>query len=691
MKNIICVVQARMSSSRLPGKVMYEINNLPILWYVINQLKFSKLISRIVIATSIDKTDDVIERFCLDNGVEVFRGDLNNVLSRFYYIAKQYNAEHLIRITADCPLIDPSIVDRCIIKYFDMGVDYLSNTHPPTFPDGYDCEVFSYDTLNRIYNNASLSAEFEHVTYYIRNHKEEFMSGNLCNDEDFSKIRLTLDEKLDFELISLLINRFYKQGSFIKFEDVVKLIKSNPDLFEINKLFSRNEGLLKSLKVDKMNKINFKNSEEYRKKVHQIIPGGAHTYSKGDDQFPQLSPAAIKRGKGAYIWDLDNNRYLDCSMGLTSVSLGHAYEPVLDKVREVLELGVNFQRPSFLELETAEKFLDLVPQHDMIKFGKNGSTVTTAAVKLARGFTGRKLVAFPYDHPFYSYDDWFIGKTQCNRGIPKEIKELSVTYKADDLESLNDLFNKYPNQIACVISEPEKNFGIAPDYLEKAINLTHKNGALYIADEMITGFKTHFPGSIVKFNVTPDMATWGKGIANGFSFCALTGTKDVMNVGGITTTGAEKLFLISTTHGGETHALAAAMATIDEFIKNNVVKHIHTVGSEIIKKTREIIENNKLSEYIKITDSNWQPLFLFHNPTKQIDNGYRTLFMQEMIQNNVLFQGIFQPCFSHTSEEIKLFLEAFQNSCDVYKMALENGWESYLIGEPTKPVFRKYL
>jgi len=157
--------------------------------------------------------------------------------------------------------------------------------------------------------------------------------------------------------------------------------------------------------------LNFSKSNVYRKKIHQLIPGGAHTYSKGDDQFPQYSPAAIAYGKGAYVWDIDNNKFLDCSMGLTSVSLGHAYEPVLRRVSDELSKGVNFQRPSYIELEMAEKFLSLIPCHDMIKFAKNGSSVTTAAVKLARSFTGKKYVAFPGDHPFYSYDDWFIGKT----------------------------------------------------------------------------------------------------------------------------------------------------------------------------------------------------------------------------------------------------------------------------------------
>lgn len=229
-----------------------------------------------------------------------------------------------------------------------------------------------------------------------------------------------------------------------------------------------------------MNHINnFTESDKFRSKIHDLIPGGAHTYSKGDDQFPQLAPAAISHGKGAYVWDIDNNKYLDCSMGLTSVSLGHAYEPVLDRIKQELDKGVNFQRPAFIEMEMAERFLSLVPQHDMIKFGKNGSLVITAAVKLARAYNGRKLVAFPRDHPFYSYDDWFIGQTACDKGVPSEYKSLTVTYMSDDPGSLEKLFDQYPGQISCVISEPERCVDEFVN-LHQIIAITQKHGALFI-------------------------------------------------------------------------------------------------------------------------------------------------------------------------------------------------------------------
>ncbi|MCS6808538.1 MAG: glutamate-1-semialdehyde 2,1-aminomutase [Bacteroidota bacterium] len=447
---------------------------------------------------------------------------------------------------------------------------------------------------------------------------------------------------------------------------------------------------------------NFTKSNEYRSVIHDLIPGGAHTYSRGDDQFPALSPAAISHGKGAYVWDIDGNKYLDCPMGLTSVSLGHAYEPVLERVRAELAKGVNFQRPSYIEREMAETFLSLVPQHQMIKFAKNGSTVTTAAVKLARGYTGRKLIAFPGDHPFYSFDDWFIGKTPCNLGVPDEISALSVTYKGCDIDSLRELFNQYPGQIAAVITEPERNacgngcgcpYGKeAPKrFLQEAIELAHNEGALFIVDEMITGFKTHFPGTIVKYGIEPDLTTWGKGIANGFSFCALTGRKEVMELGGIRNKGAEKLFLISSTHGGETHAIAAGLATISEFMKHNVVAHNHAIGERFIARNREVIARHGLSDYIEVVPAQWMPIMIFKDANGEVSSGLRTLVMQEMIARGVLFQGAFVPCFSHTEDDVEFFAEAMGETLEVFVRALENGFEQYLVGEPVKPVFRKVL
>jgi glutamate-1-semialdehyde aminotransferase/spore coat polysaccharide biosynthesis protein SpsF (cytidylyltransferase family) len=693
---VICITQARFGSSRLPGKVLKKIGGRTLLEIHLERASRAREINGILVATTLEPEADKIVEIAEAAGLKIYRGSTDDVLDRFYQAAKPENPDYVVRITSDCPLIDPELIDLMVKRCVEGAYDYCSNTLKPRYPDGMDVEVMKFSALEKAWKEASLESEREHVTPYIWKNstyfsKKAFESFSVEPVPDYSAVRLTVDEQADFDLVEILINELGENKTWLEY---VNYMHDYPMLGKINKALKRNEGMAKSEANEKpvlRNISQFAKSDEYRKKIHDLIPGGAHTYSKGDDQFPLLAPAAIAYGKGAFVWDIDDNKYLDCSMGLTSVSLGHAYEPVLKRVREELERGVNFQRPSVIEKEMAEVFLGLVPQHQMIKFAKNGSIVTTAAVKLARAYTGRKLVAFPGDHPFYSYDDWFIGKTPCSRGIPEELASLSVTYKGDDLESLLALFEQYPGQIACVISEPERNWGIPENYLEKAIALAHQNGALYIADEMITGFKTDFPGSIKKYKVSPDMATWGKGIANGFSFCALTGKKEVMELGGIRHTGAEKTFLISTTHGGETHGIAAGLATIHEFKTQGVLQHNHEIGRYFIQSCKEVIAQNQLTEHISLSPSEWMPLFLCKDQKQEASAGLRTLLMQEMVRRGVLFQGVFVPCFSHHRNDIDYFVEALNESLNTYGKALQDGFELYLTGEPAKPVFRKYL
>lgn len=696
---VIGITQARISSSRLPRKVLLEIKGKTLLELHLSRAMQSQMVDSWILATTQEPDSDLISAIGKKLNVPVFHGSLDNVLDRFYKSVRGLYPDYVVRITSDCPLIDPKLIDLAVATCIENKLTYFSNTIGDSLPNGMDVEVFTFQSLENAWKNAVLSSDLEHVTQYIRRESNaHFKPVYPLEWKKYESLRITVDELVDFDLIAKLIERYGDDQDWLVYADA---IIQNVELASLNNHIIRNEGFLK--KIDQSVKLrsikNFIKSDAYRAQVHRIIPGGAHTYSKGDDQFPLLSPAAFTHGKGSHVWDPDGNEYLDCSMGLTSVTLGHAFAPIIDAVRLEIENGVNFQRPSVLEKVAAERFLAIVPQHDMIKFAKNGSIVTTAAVKLARAKTGRKLVAFPGDHPFYSYDDWFIGKTVCNKGVPEEISNLSVTFSSCNLESLEALFEKYPDQIACVITEPEKNqcgngcsCSISPgDFLQKAIEITHKNGALFILDEMITGFKTAFPGSIEKYNLKPDMATWGKGIANGFSFCALTGTRDVMEQGSILNTGAEKVFLISTTHGGETHGLAAAIACIDFYQSNKVIEWLHYIGNKIIELTKYTINKHNLSDHIQVIPCNWMPSFSFKDMLGNVSQGYRTLFMQEMISRGVLFQGIFVPSFSHSEEDIYYFIAAFEQSCLIYKIALDEGFEKYLIGEPAKAVFRKYL
>lgn len=437
---------------------------------------------------------------------------------------------------------------------------------------------------------------------------------------------------------------------------------------------------------------NSEMSKKFSADIHDLIPGGAHTYSKGDDQFPANAPSAISYGKGAHVWDLDGNEFIDCSMGLTSVSIGHGYEPVAHAVSNAAFQGTNFQRPAAIELEAARLFLDTVQSGDMVKFAKNGSTVTTAAVKLARAYTGRNRVAIAREHNFFSFDDWFIVTTPCNRGIPDQMRSTTAAFSYNNFESVESLLANNNHDIACLIMEPVKFEPPKDNFLQKVSNLCKDRGVLLILDEMVSGFKWSLQGAQSYFDVKPDMATWGKGIANGFSACALTGRADIMELGGIRRKGEEKLFLISSTHGAETTGLAAMKATIEEFKRHDMISNNWVKGDLLKNRLDQIIRKHGLGNSLKLMGYPCLFMLICGDAEGVPNDALRTLMMQEMIAHGVLFQGLFFPTWSHQQLEMDMIVMAFNESCSVYRKAIDLGTtKDLLIGPVVKQVFRKII
>lgn len=431
---------------------------------------------------------------------------------------------------------------------------------------------------------------------------------------------------------------------------------------------------------------NFIKSNELRVKAASLIPGGAHTYSKGDDQFPQLSPHSIVKGKGARIWDVDDNEFVDWGMGLTSVLLGHAYEPIVEVIKKELDNGCNFIRPSFIEAEVAELIKDQIPSAEMVKFGKNGSNATTSAVKLARAYTGKEIVLRCFDQPFFSIDDWFIGDTDISSGVTEKTKSETKHFKYNDIEDLKNNIDKYRNLgISCVILEPAATEEPQEGYLQSVKDLCEKEGIVLIFDEVVSGFRFHPKGAQYLYGVTPHLSTFGKAMANGYSISALVGKKEIMELGGLEHD-RERVFLLSTTYGGETHHLRAAQKSIEILNQNDyeVTKHIWAVGKKIKENYNNLVEKYSLQEYTQMMGIDCRPYFYFK------DNILRTLFQQEMIKSGILAQGIV-PSYSHKESEINQTIEAFEYSLKILAEAIaEKSVEKLLIGNAIKPVFRKY-
>ena len=351
---------------------------------------------------------------------------------------------------------------------------------------------------------------------------------------------------------------------------------------------------------------DFSGSRALQPKAHKLIPGGAHTYSKGDDQYPEQAPAFIARGKGCHVWDVDGNDFIEYGMGLRSVTLGHAFEPIVEAAYKQMQLGINFTRPAKIEVELAEAMLEVIDGADMVKFAKNGSDVTTAAVKLARAYTGRDLIAICGDQPFFSVDDWFIGTTEMNAGVPQTIAGMTLKFRYNDLGNLRDLFDQYPDQIACVVMEAEAVTTPAPGYLNQVKDLCEGRGAVLIFDEMITGFRWHLGGAQKFHGVVPHLSTFGKAMGNGYAISALAGKREIMRLGGLDHD-QPRVFLLSTTHGAETHALAASLATIRIYHEQNVVEFLWRQGERLRSLVRQSIAENRLEGFLRAGRAALQP------------------------------------------------------------------------------------
>ena len=421
-------------------------------------------------------------------------------------------------------------------------------------------------------------------------------------------------------------------------------------------------------------------------RLRQLVPGGCHTYNKGDDQFPELAPALIARGQGCHVWDVDGNQFIEYGMGSRAVTLGHAYPRVVDAVRASLELGTNFTRPAPQELACAELFLSLIDGADMVKFTKDGSSANTAAVRLARRATGRDMVAICADHPFFSYDDWFFCTTTADGGIPRAFYDQVVRFHYNDLASLRAQFAARPGQIAAVILEPARLEEPAPGFLAELIALSHAEGAVVIFDETITGFRWHARGAQHLYGAVPDLSVFGKAMANGFSMSALTGKRELMHWGGRDRPD-EDVFLLSTTHGAETPSLVAAIATMEIYRSEPVVEHLHRVGARLAEGLRQASARHGLSDHVLPVGRACNLFFGTRGPDGKPSQPFRTLFLQELIKRGVLCPS-FVVSYSHQDDDIDRTIDAVDGALAVYARAMAAGSvDGLLVGPPSRPVY----
>jgi len=434
--------------------------------------------------------------------------------------------------------------------------------------------------------------------------------------------------------------------------------------------------------------MKFDQSNALRPKFHELIPGGAHTYAKGDDQYPEGMAPYIVRGAGCRVFDVDGNEFIEYGSGLRAVTLGHAYEPVVAAARAQLDLGVNFVRPARIELEAAEQFRELVPGAEMVKFSKDGSDATSGALKLARAHTGRVKIAICADHPFFSYNDWFMVSTGIPGGIPESRKSETLTFRYNDIASVEKLFAENPNDICAVLLEAERTAAPRDGFLHKLRDIAHKNGALFIVDEMVTGLRWHKGGAQEVYDIEPDLSTFGKALGNGMPISALAGKREFMELGGLRTE-RERVFLLSTTHGAESASLAAARRIIQFYNENDVTGTLHRQGKRLREGVLAKVADLGLQDYFTIEGRDCSLLYGTRGPDKKPSQPFRTLFLQQSLRNGLLAPN-FIISYSHTDADVDASIAAVAKSLVVYKKALEEGVEKYLTGRSIKPVYRRF-
>jgi len=630
-KKVLAIIQARYNSSRFPGKVLKQINNKSILEIIVKRLSKCRNISKIIVACSTHPNDKKITNLCKKLKINYFTGSEDDLVDRFYNASIKYNGLNVLRITADCPLIDPSVVDNIISNFLKKKYDYASNIDPPSFPDGLDAEIFTFDVLKEAYYKAKKPIEREHIRPFILNNKI-FKKINIKSEKDYSFIRLTIDEFIDFKVIENIFSHF-KNNILFTYKDIISLYKKKSHLFLDNMELNRNEGMY-------LNK-----GQKMWKRAKRIIPGGTMLFSKNPDLFlPNFWPAYFEKTKGCNLWDIDGKKYLDLSlMGVGTNTLGYSRKEVDDEVKKVISNGNMSTLNNKEEILLAEKLVQMHPWADKVRFARTGGEAAAIAVRIARAASGKDNVAIC---GYHGWHDWYLSANLSDpsnlnshlmsnlpiQGVQKNLKNTSFAFQYNNLNQFKEVMTQ--KNIGVVIMEvarydrPKKNF------LEYVRKFTKENNIVLIFDECTSGFRETFGGLHLKYKINPDIATYGKALGNGYAINAIIGTNSVMSC-------ANSSF-ISSTFWTERIGSVAALKTLEIMEKIKSWEIISSLGIKIKKNWKSIAKNNKIR--IKIKGLDPLPRFDFDNKNNLY---FKTFISQEFLKKKILAANSIYLCTDH--------------------------------------------
>jgi len=647
MTNIVAIVQARMSSSRLPGKVLAEIAGRPAIGHTLARARVATGIDALWLACSEATADDPLADYVSGlEDVALYRGSEEDVLSRFAAIAAETNAEAVVRLTGDCPMIDPEVIDLAIAKFRSGGVDYVSNHLTRSYPDGLDVEVFSRAALDRAHAEAREPFLRQHVTPYIHGRLKDrlphgdFSTEQIVNTVDFSHLRWTLDEPEDLAFLRRLLDRLPDGFHWM---EAVAAMTAEPDLFWVNRKHALNEGAVRDLakSTGVAAQKSFARSNQLFARAAEVVPLAAQTFSKSHQQWVRgASPLFLIAGKGCRVADPDGNVYIDYLQGLMANVLGYGDPDVDAAIRSQLERGMSFSLATTLEADLAERMVADIPCAEMVRFAKNGSDATAAAIRLARAATGRDRVALC---GYHGWHDWYIGTTSRDLGVPAAVRALSDVFPFNDADALKALFERAPDAYAAVILEPSGVRAPEPGFLEAVRELTSRHGAVLIFDEIVTGYRVHIGGAQAHTGVTPDLACFGKAMGNGMPIAAVVGRRALM-------VRMEDIFF-SGTYSGEALSLAAAIATIDKIKRENVIERLWRLGERLIAESNAIFAGHGLGEALGFGGAGWWPRLTIRQAPVEADLMV-SLLRQEFVAHGLLLASSYNLCLAHDSEPI---------------------------------------
>ena len=648
------LIQARLGARRLPDKVLLKLQDKTVLEHVIGRAQDAKTIDRVIVATTDNKEDQAIVDLVAGKKIPVFCGSQNDVLDRFYQAAKQYNLQHIVRITADCPVIDPKIIDRVVRHYFKTKADYCANSLNETFPDGQDVEVFSMGALTSAWQNAKLESEREHVTPHIRKNPKRFKIASYDSPVNLGAKRWTLDEEKDYEFLQVLFKGLSKDNRSFGMKEVLAFLKKNPQIEAINHQITRNEGYARSVAADRTMD---KNQTLYAQ-AKKIIPGGTQLLTKRPEMhLPGAWPTYFKRAKGCAVWDLNGKKYLDMSyMGIGACILGYGDPDVDRAVKKVIEEGSMTTLNPPEEVELAKLLCEIHPWATMARFARCGGEAMAIAVRIARAHAGKERILFC---GYHGWHDWYLSANLGSRksldghllpgleprGVPRQLRGTAVPFTFNDTDGFLKLMREHKGKIAAVVMEPIRNYYPKKGFLETIRAAAQKAGAVLIFDEVSSGWRLNAGGAHLTFGIEPDIAVFAKAISNGYPMAAIIGRGSVMN--------AAQSSFISSTYWTERIGPAAALATIKKLKTRRVAAHLERVGKTVQQGWVAASRKHRL----KIKVSGMYPLshFTFEYPKPEV---LKTLFTQEMLAKGFLATTALYASYAHQEKQLGSYLKA---------------------------------